>query len=116
MTNIIPRITKTYFCTSQKNNRFPSEFIQSKNPRYIIVQQCKAKYNGFLVADIEMHASFIERDHYEDYFCIFTNENRTKYKKYSYMSSRQDFELWFTDMQNNIIEPDSFLLELLLIY
>ena len=109
-------ITKTYFCTSKLKNRFPSEFIQSKNPRWIIVQQCKALYNGFLISDISMHASFIERDHYEDYFCLFTNENRTKYKKYSYNSQRQDFEIWFKNMKGESIIPDAFMLELLLIY
>ena len=114
---MIPQaVTKTYFCTSQYNNKFPSEFIQSTNPRWIIVQQCKAIYKGYLIADMSMHASFIERDHYEDYFCIFTNENRTKYKKYSYNSQRQDFTIWFKNMKGESIEPDNFLLELLLIY
>ena len=28
---IIPRVTKTYFYTTKTKNRFPSEFIQSKN-------------------------------------------------------------------------------------
>ena len=37
-------------------------------------------------------------------------------KKYEYTSLKQDFDIWFTDLDSNKIEPDSFLLELLLIY
>ena len=44
------------------------------------------------------------------------NANNDYVKKYEYKSYRQDFKIWFTDMKNNIIEPDSFLLELLLVY
>ena len=111
-----PRITKTYFYTSQKENRFPPEFIQSKNPRIIKVISCKLNYLGFLVGDVKVHASFIERDHYDDYFCIFANQNNNYVKKYEYTSLKQDFDIWFTDLDSNKIEPDSFLLELLLIY
>ena len=109
-------VTKTYFCTSKKENRFPPEFVDSQNPRYIIVQQCKAKFDDYLVSDVSMHASFIERDHYEDYFCLFTNENRTKYKKYEYKSRKPDFTIWFKEMNGKAIEPQYFMLELLLIY
>ena len=113
---IQPRITKTYFYTSQKENRFPPEFIQSKNPRIIKVISCKLNYLGFLVGDVKVHASFIERDHFDDYFCTMANSTNNYVKKYDYKSLRQDFKIWFTDLKNNIIEPDSFLLEMLLIY
>ena len=111
-----PRITKTYFYTSQKENRFPPEFIQSKNERQIKVISCKLTYEGFTVSDVKVHASFIERDHYDDYFCVMANDPVSYVKKYDYKSLRQDFKIWFTDLKNNIIEPDSFLLEMLLIY
>ena len=113
---IIPRVTKTYFYTTKTKNRFPSEFIQSKNERKIKVISCKLTYEGFTVSDVKVHASFIERDHYDDYFCIMANSTNNYAKKYDYKSLRQDFKIWFTDLKNNIIEPDSFLLELLLIY
>ena len=113
---IIPRVTKTYFYTTKTKNRFPSEFIQSKNPRIIKVISCKLNYLGFLVGDVKVHASFIERDHFDDYFCTMANSTNNYVKKYDYKSLRQDFKIWFTDLKNNIIEPDSFLLEMLLIY
>lgn len=109
-------VNKRYFSTHSLKNKFPWEFIISKNPRYIVVQQCKALYNDFLVGDIEMHASFIERDFDLDHYCINTNEIRTKYKKYYYNSTKQDFEIWFTDMNENPVEVKCFTLELLLIF
>ena len=113
-----PRITKTYFYTSQKDNRFPPEFIQSKNPRIIKVISCKLNYLGFLVGDVKVHASFIERDHFDDYFCTMANSTNNYVKKYDYTSLKQDFEIWFTDMEGVKIDPEkiSFILELLLIY
>ena len=113
---IIPRVTKTYFYTSEKHNKFPCEFIQSKNPKIIKVISCKLIYNKYLVGDVKVHASFIERDHYDDYFCVFANQNNNYVKKYEYTSLKQDFDIWFTDLDSNKIEPDSFLLKLLLIY
>ena len=86
-----PRITKTYFYTSQKENRFPPEFIQSKNPRIIKVISCKLNYLGFLVGDVKVHASFIERDHYDDYFCIMANSTNNYVKKYGCSHTRWYF-------------------------
>lgn len=40
-------------------------------------------------------------------------------KKYDYTSFRQDFKIWFTDLEGNEIKADenlSFILELVLIY
>ena len=116
---VIPRPTKTYFYTDKVENRFPSEFIQSKNKRQIKVLSCKLKYKDFLVGDVKVHASFIERDHYDDYFCIMANSNNGIPKKYDYTSFRQDFKIWFTDLEGNEIKADenlSFILELVLIY
>ena len=55
---------KTYFWVNQFNNKFPPEFIASKNKKYIVIEQCKAKYKDVLVGDVIMHADFIIRDHY----------------------------------------------------
>lgn len=115
---IIPRVTKTYFYTTKTKNRFPSEFIQSKNERKIKVISCKLTYEGFTVSDVKVHASFIERDHYDDYFCVIANDPVSYVKKYDYTSLKQDFEIWFTDLEGVKIDPDkvSFILELLLVY
>ena len=111
------RITKTYFWTNQLNNEFPPDFMASKNKRFIVVEQCKALYSGILIGDIILHADFIERDHYLDYACCFVNEQPNRdTAKYEYKGYRKDFKLWFTDMNNNSINVDCFMLRLLLIY
>ena len=66
--------TKTYLWTNTLNTAFPPEFVASKNPRYIIIEQCKAIYNNTLIGDVILHADFIERDHFMDYAACFVNE------------------------------------------
>ena len=109
-------MVKTYFITTQKENRFPSDFIVTKNKRYIQIVGCKVVYKQFMPGDIKVHASFILRDHYEDYFTTMANYCNHYQKKFEYNSERQDFHIWFTNMNGDPIEPDSFILELLLIY
>ena len=111
------KVSKTYYWTNEKVNKFPPEFLASKNQRFIIVEQCKAVYADKLVGDVLMHADFIKRDHYMDYACCFINEIPNKdTAKYEYNSTDTTFRLWFTDLKNNEIEVDSFVLRLLLIY
>ena len=109
--------TKTYFWTNQKHNKFPAEFVASKNKKWIVVEQCKATIKDSLVGDVIMHADFIQRDHYLDYSCCFVNEepNRdtAKYEVVGYLPS---FNIWFTDMQQKPVEVQAFTLRLLLIY
>ena len=108
---------KTYLWTNTKETTFPPEFIQSKNQRYIVVEQCKALYSEKLVGDIILHTDFIERDHFLDYACCFVNEQPNRdTAKYTYNGYKNKFTVWFTDMKLNPVEVDSFALRLLLIY
>ena len=110
-------MTKTYFWTNTLENEFPPDFMASQNTRYIVVEQCKALYSGKLIGDIVLHADFIERDHYLDYACCFVNEQPNRdTAKYEYKGYRKNFKLWFTDMKQNAIDVDCFMLRLLLIY
>lgn len=121
-------VSKRYLVTKSLETNFPLDFITSKNKRWIVVQQCKAlvekdieingeiKKNAYLIGDIEMHASFIERDNDCDSFCLYTNEIRTKYKKYEITSRKRSFKIWFTDMAGNPVDVSNFTLELLLIF
>ena len=109
--------TKTYLWTNKLINEFPPDFIASKNNKYIIVEQVKALYNDKLIGDIIMHADFIERDHYLDYSCCFVNEQPNRdTAKYEYKGYKQNFKLWFTDMNLNPVNVDCFCLRILLIY
>ena len=110
---------KTYFWVNQYENTFPPEFIASKNPKFIVVEECKAKYKDALVGDVILHADFILRDHYLDYACCFINEEANRdTAKYEYNSYKPTFKLWFTDLLGNNVNEniDAFVLRMLLIY
>lgn len=109
--------TKTYFWVNQLENKFPPEFISSKNKKFIVVEECKAILKDSLVGDVILHADFIHRDHYLDYACCFVNEEANRETaKYEYNSQKQDFKLWFTDLKGNTVNIDAFALRLLLIF
>ena len=99
------KVTKTYFITREYDNRFPPEFINSLNDRYISFQYCRATCNGYLDGETEVHASFVPRDEYCD-------DNR----KYKYTLNHDRFKNWFTDSTGNEIVPDNFTLFLKLQY
>ena len=109
--------TKTYFITRTLENQLPMEFICSKNPRYITFQYCRATCNGYLDQETEVHASFIQRDEYCDSLVWYANtmppdDNR----KYSFIGTKRDFTIWFTDANGNRITPDNFTCFLKLTY
>ena len=99
------RFYKTYFHTNTLTSRFPIDFLQSKNDKYIEIKWCRALYNSKLVGDVMVHASFVQRDGYLDNFICFTNTGDSQ----KYISK-------FTDMKGNKIDVDAFVLSLLLIY
>ena len=136
--------TKTYFWVSKETSReylsnsaatpmgsgsgssdtrkftytFPPEFIASRNPKWIVIEECKAVLKNQLVGDVILHADFIHRDHYLDYACCFVNEEANKdTAKYELDNQlHKTFKLWFTDLHNDIVEMDAFVFRSLLIY
>ena len=109
--------TKTYFWVNQLENRFPPEFIASRNKKWIVVEECKATLKDVLVGDVILHADFITRDHYMDYACCFVNEEANRETaKYEYNSYKPDFKLWFTDLNGNKVDIKAFALRMLLIF
>ena len=125
--------TKTYFWVSKETSlehkagipirdhytfEFPPEFIASRNPKWIVIEECKATMKDTLVGDVVLHADFIHRDHYLDYACCFVNEEANKdTAKYEYdNSTRPTFKLWFTDLHGDPVEMDAFVFRSLLIY
>ena len=127
-----PRWTKTYFWVSKetsieaKNGKdsleftfnFPPEFIASRNPKWIVIEECKATMKDTLVGDVLLHADFIHRDHYLDYACCFVNEEANKdTAKYELDAQiRSTFKLWFTDLHGELVDMDAFVFRALLIY
>ena len=100
--------------------RFPQEFINSTNPRWIEVHHVKALYNGNDMKDLILHSDIIRRDPYLDHSVMVVNEVRTKYKKYAYTLREPTFTIWFTSFKEPgiPIDPDNitFMVELMLIY
>ena len=109
---------KTYLHTNTLTTKFPIDFSQSMKDKYIQIKWCKAVYQGKLVGDVMVHASFVQRDAYLDNFICFTNtgESQKYISKYQYIGTKPDFTIWFTDMNGNAVDVDSFVLSLLLIY
>ena len=123
--------TKTYYWVNKEGSKevlsgkdsyiftyeFPPEFIASRNPKWIVIEECKAIMKDQLVGDVLLHASFIHRDHYLDHACCFVNEEANKdTAKYEYNSNISKFELWFTDLHGEMVAIDGFVFRSLLIY
>ena len=100
--------------------KFPDEFINSKNKRWVEIHHCKVVANGFASDDIILHSDIIQRDPYLDCSVMNVNETRTKYKKYEYTQQKKYFTIWFTTFAH----PDTpikdenvtFMVEMMLIY
>ena len=124
--------TKTYYWCSKESSQehkcgddsaqrftytFPPEFVASRNPKWIVIEECKAIFKNQLVGDVILHADFIQRDHYLDYACCFVNEEANKdTAKYEYNSNIATFQLWFTDLHGEVVDMDGFVFRSLLIY
>ena len=117
-------IVKTYFVTKDFENRFPPDFIASRNMKYIVVQQVKVLYKDMIIGDVEMHSDFIQRDAYCDHFVMFANEQpQSKYRKYQYIGRTPTFNVWFTDIDGKVLaskdkpsEDFKFVLQMMFIY
>lgn len=100
--------------------RFPEEFINSKNPRWIEVHHVKAIYNGNETKDLILHSDIIKRDAYLDRSVMVCNETRTKYKKYAFQTHDRTFTIWFTSFAqpDTAVDPNllTFMAEIMLIY
>ena len=100
-------VVKTYYVTDKFENKFPKDFIASRNKKYIIVQDCRCMMGGSMPANVELHASFIKRDAFCDHFVMFCNDNALKkYKKYEYSSHDIGFKVWFTDLDGTEFKPN----------
>lgn len=113
-------VTKNNVTTPLYTFRFPEEFINSKNPRWVEVHHVKAIYDGNETKDIILHSDIIKRDPYLDRSVMVCNETRTKYKKYAFQTHDRTFTLWFTSFAHPDTPLDStkltFMAELMLIY
>ena len=98
-----PPVRKTYFLTNKCENKFPLDFINSTNTKYIEVHPCYISRIQNPRPDqyekgILMHGDFVQRDFYVDHALCFCNDKRSKYKKYEYHGQKETFNLSFTSI------------------
>ena len=124
--------TKTYYWLSKETSReyrsgdvdskrftfeFPPEFTASRNPKWIVIEECKATMKNQLVGDVLLHSTFVQRDRYLDGAVCFVNEEANKdTAKYEYNSNIREFSIWFTDLHGELVDMDAFVFRSLLIY
>ena len=106
-------MTKRYFTTDTLENTLPTEFVSSKNNKYISVISCKFFVNDELLDDniegfqdikfISMHADFVHDRRDLDSFVCFCNEELPKRKKYQQLYDQKVFNLWFCDVDGTKI-------------
>ena len=109
--------TKTYYHFNTKQFELPFDFMASKNEKYIVVQYVACVYKGYLTGDIMFHSDIVQRDGYLDDFIMLANRKQTKYRKYQFMNtSKRTYRCWFTDIAGKEIEPEAFVVSMLLIY
>ena len=112
-----PKTTKTYFITRDYDNKFPSEYVTSRNDRYISFQYCRATCNDSFDGETEVHASFVSRDEYCDSLVWYANLTPQDANRiYKSTLNHDRFRVWFTDSKGNEIIPDNFTLFLKFVY
>jgi hypothetical protein len=98
------------------NIPLPIFFKNSNNEKHIIVRNCKIVINNVIVNDIKLYSDIVSNDAYDDHFICFTNELMVKPKKYRWLSNSVSLNIWFSDMKNNPIEVEDYLIDILLFY
>jgi hypothetical protein len=96
--------------------QLPNWFINSTNPKQIVVRNCKVVMDDALVNDIKMHSNIVKFAAYDDSFICFTNELMVKPKKYRWDSLEKTIKIWFTNMANQPVAVTAFHVDILLIY
>ena len=101
--------------------KFPQEFIDSKNKRWVEFHHAKVTYDKDEdTKELVLHSDIIQRDPYLDHSVMVINEVRTKYKKYEYTQHNDTFTIWFSSFKtpkgNVLPENVRFMVEMMLIY
>ena len=101
-----------YLTTNSETTTLPSEFLNAKGDKYIIVRSCKTD----TTEQAYMCSDFITRDTYLDHFVCFVNTDYLVDKKYKFNSAAREFKVWFKNIQSVAVDVSNFVLELELVY
>jgi hypothetical protein len=100
---------KIYFVFNSQIIQLPSDFINSKNDKWIHIFSCKLIDipSGKLLMDISLHGDIIHAMRDCDSFIMFCNEANTREKKYQQLYNQRDVSFWFEDMTGTKINMDN---------
>lgn len=92
-------ITKTYLWSDKLEIELPPEFSNSKNKKYLVVEEVKVNIDRRFPGDVVMHADFVERDQYLDSAVCFCNGTSVKHlAKYEIKRPLRKFKIWFKNI------------------
>ena len=100
-------MTKLYFVTNTIETRLPTEFVYSKNPKYISIINTKLMNasTGKLLLDVSIHSDFVVSHPYLNGLLSFCNEILPQRKKWQIKNENDKMTLHFRDLDQNIIDP-----------
>ena len=101
-----------YLTTNTAETTLPSEFLNAKGDKYIIVRSCVANTTEM----VYICSDFITRDTYMDHFVDFVNTDYLLDKKYKFNNVVRSFSLWFKNIKGESVTVTDFVLEMELCY
>ena len=101
-----------FLATNTETTTLPSQFLNAKGDKYIIVRSCHAD----TTEQVYMCSDFITRDTYLDHFVCFVNEPWLINKPYKFNSASRSFSVWFKNIKGERLALSNFVLELELQY
>ena len=101
-----------FLATNIEETTLPSQFLNAKGDKYIIVRSCKVDTNE----EVYMYSDFITRDTYLDHFMCFVNEPFLVNKQSKFNSAARSFKVWFKNIKGESTSVSNFVLELELQY
>ena len=84
-----------YLATNTKTTSLPSQFLNAKGDKYIIVRSCNAN----TTEQVYICSDFITRDTYLDHFVCFVNEPFLINKQYKFNSTTRGFSVRFKNIE-----------------
>ena len=101
-----------FLATNTETTTLPSQFLNAKGDKYIIVRSCHAESSQ----QVYMCSDFITRDTYLDHFVCFVNTDYIINKRYKYNSAARSFSVWFKNIKGERLTLSNFVLELELVF
>jgi hypothetical protein len=98
--------------------KLPVAFTKStRNYKYIEVRHVCAELGAeYTNSFCKFHSDIVKENHFDDSFICLVNNTLVKPKRYKWNSSDKVITIWFSDMANTPINPNSYVIDILLHY